>query len=537
MTPRKPELSTTPTKIDKLISRIDAGEIKIPAFQRGYVWKQNQVIELMESIFKDYPIGSILLWEAAEADKLKSERNVAGYKIPDRGENWPVNYVLDGQQRISSIYGVFSANSEQIANDYNPNVDIFEIYYDFDSQTFLSKSEIPGNKSKSIVPLRHMIDPIKLIDEISSLKKEHHDAAKILSSKFLNYEVPVVHIKSRTKEEVGVIFERINNTVTRLNTLDLMTAWTWTEDFHLIDSINELTDELESKGFGGIDPKLILQNIAGMTIGSTKTENILKLTGDRVRDNWDKFCNSIRLSIDLLSTDLKCRHIDFLPYHQQLTGLVRFYSRSSKPSAEQLKAIKSLFWRTSFSNRYSSGQTTAKMDADIEVFDEFLNYNYVNLLEYNVTIDSKDLIFTQFSKSNPTTRAFLLLMAQFQPLDLTNGQSIDLNNALSLYNRSEFHHVFPNSYLIKHGFKKGKRFSLMNFCFLPSLSNKQIGSNPPSKYMLEITPANLKPKILESNLLPIDSDTYSNLNYEDFLSERARIVLGKIDELIEHPGA
>jgi uncharacterized protein with ParB-like and HNH nuclease domain len=83
---KKPELNPTSLKIDKLISRIDNGEIKIPAFQRGYVWRQNQIIELLESLVKQYPIGSILLWEATEKEKLKSTRNIAGYRIPDRGE-------------------------------------------------------------------------------------------------------------------------------------------------------------------------------------------------------------------------------------------------------------------------------------------------------------------------------------------------------------------------------------------------------------------------------------------------------------------
>ncbi|MEY3767629.1 MAG: hypothetical protein RLZZ11_699, partial [Cyanobacteriota bacterium] len=72
---KKPELNPISLKIDKLISRIDDGEIKIPAFQRGYVWKQNQIIELLESLLRQYPIGSILLWEANEKEKLKSTRN------------------------------------------------------------------------------------------------------------------------------------------------------------------------------------------------------------------------------------------------------------------------------------------------------------------------------------------------------------------------------------------------------------------------------------------------------------------------------
>ncbi|EEF4022679.1 DUF262 domain-containing protein, partial [Salmonella enterica] len=138
---KKPELNTSSLKIDKLVNRINEGEIKIPAFQRGYVWRQNQIIDLMQSIANDFPIGSILLWEANEKEKLRYTRNIAGYLLPERGDNWPVNYVLDGQQRLSSIYGVFSGETQQdnTTTKYNPSLNIFEIYYDFKGKRFLSK--------------------------------------------------------------------------------------------------------------------------------------------------------------------------------------------------------------------------------------------------------------------------------------------------------------------------------------------------------------------------------------------------------------
>lgn len=104
-----------------------------------------------------------------------------------------------------------------------------------------------------------------------------------------------------------------------------MTAWTRTNDFHLIDSIDELVEELEDKGFGNIDNRLILQVISGMLIGSTKTENILRLTGDKVRDRWDDVKEAMRKVVDFLATEIQCKNIDFLPYHQQLVPLGRMY--------------------------------------------------------------------------------------------------------------------------------------------------------------------------------------------------------------------
>lgn len=529
---KKPELNTTPLKIDKLINRIDEGEIKIPAFQRGYVWKQNQIIELLESLVKQYPIGSILLWEATEKEKLKSTRNIAGYKIPERPDNWPVNYVLDGQQRLSSIYAVLSdrVEQEESSDKYNPELDIFEIYYDFSKEIFLPKNEIDAT-SKAIVCLRNIIDPIKLVDELSELDKKYHADAKKLSSIFLNYEIPVVQIKNRTKGEVGVIFERINNTGTKLNTLDLMTAWTWTEDFHLLDSTDALLEDLEEKGFGSIDPKLILQIVSGVIIGSTKTENVLRLTGERVRDNWQKVEESIKSAIDFLSTEIKCSNIEFLPFHQQLIPLSRFYSKNKRVSSEQVDILKKYFWRTSFSDRYSTGQTTLKMDSDIEFIDKISDYDYSEINLYNVSISEKELISTQFSKANPITRSFLLLSAQKGPLDLTNGGVIDLGRSLSSFNRKQYHHVFPNAFLTKQGQQKSKRFSVANFCFLPANSNKRISSKNPSDYFDNIVPHDKKEIILQSNMLPSDPSIYTNDDFDRFLGERAKLILTEIDAI------
>ena len=530
--PRKPELNTNPLKIDKLIRRIDEGEIKIPAFQRGYVWKQNQVIELLESVTKQFPIGSLLLWEATDKEKLRSTRNIAGYQIPDRADNWPVNYVLDGQQRLSSLYGVFSEHVEQDAatEKYNPHLDIFEIYYDFAKKIFLPKSEVPAS-TQTMVKLRHLIDPVKLVDELGGLEKAYHQDAKELSSKFLNYEIPVVQIKNRTKEEVGVIFERINNTGTKLNTLDLMTAWTWTEDFHLLDSIEALLEELDDKSFGKIDEKLIIQIVSGVIIASTQTENVLKLTGERVRDNWALVVESLKSAIDFLATEFECRSIEFLPFHQQLVPLARFFSKKKRFTDDQRRALTKYFWRTSFSDRYSTGQTTAKMDDDIAIMDQFSDYDYSGLAKYQVTTTERELRSVQFSKANPLTRASLLLVAKNGPLDLANGRKVDVGDALTEFNPKQYHHIFPNSFLKKLGVEKSKRFSVVNFCFLPADSNKKISSKAPSEYFTKVIPAAERDGILKSNFLPTDSAIYAADDYEGFLAARVKLLLAEVSRL------
>src|SRR5215467_1335103 len=240
------EITPSAVKIDKLIDRVADGDIKIPAFQRRFVWKQDQVIELLDSIYHNYPIGSILLWNSDE--KLKATRNVCGFAIPERPVSYPVNYVLDGQQRLSTIYAVFCKNRTQDLSDSNqPELDIFDIHFDLDAAKFRSGSDlIQGNHS---FPLQSLFDIRAFFEALKPLPEPYQLVVKALHSKFNNYEVPIVTITKRAKTEVGTIFERINNTGTDLSTLDLMVAWTWSEDFHLQEKITELLDLLEGKEF------------------------------------------------------------------------------------------------------------------------------------------------------------------------------------------------------------------------------------------------------------------------------------------------
>ena len=528
---KRPEINPTSEKIDKLLNRINTGDIKIPAFQRPFVWKQNQIIELLDSILNNYPIGSVLLWNSTE--RLKHTRNIGGFQIPENAEEYPVNYVLDGQQRISTIYAVFSNNykEDESSAPYNPKIDLFDIYFDFNQNNFRPKSEIE-EINDAMICLRDFLDAAKLIDSLMTLNSVFHENAKNLYSKFINYEIPVVTVKNRSKHEVGMIFERINNTGTKLGVLDLMTAWTWTDDFHLQEKSVELFEEIDVKGFGKISQNILLQSLSGVIQDDSTTKAIIDLDGDIVRDNWDRYCEALKKTIDFLATDLLCHNIDFLPYQQQLGALTKFFSIGGIPQPEEFEALKKWFWRSSFSDRYSSGRTTAKINADIEFIIEVRNQNYSKLSNYKPNIDEAKLIETKFSKANVATRALLLLMAQYSPKDLVKNVNIDLKSALSKYNRKEFHHIFPNAFLKTNGYDKNQIFSLMNFCFLPSDSNKKISSKSPSDYFFSIVDQTHFYAILESNLMPTDKLIYSNDNYEEFIGNRSKLVLAKLGERI-----
>jgi hypothetical protein len=519
------EITPSAVKIDKLMSRVAEGDIKIPAFQRHFVWDQEQVVELLDSIYCDYPIGSLLLWNSQE--KLKATRNICGFCIPDRPESYPVNYVLDGQQRLSTIYAVFCKDRSQ-SSDGNDNADLeaFDIYFDLDSRKFRTKADfISGNQT---LPLKCLFDITAFLKVLKDLPEKYHGAVKELHTKFNNYEVPIVTITKRSKTEVGIIFERINSTGTKLTTLDLMVAWTWSEDFHLQEEINDLLEVLEGKGFGDLPEKTILQCLSAIINKSTSTRAILELDPKQVHDQFAQLVASMEKAIDFLATQLNASR-DFLPHVQQLIPLTFFFSCVNSASNDQAKWLKQWFWKTSFSRRYSA-QTDEKMDADILFFEQLLKGSSDGLSKYNYTITADQLIKQKFTKNSPLVRAFLLLLAQNHPFDLVNGTYVDLGKALSEYNSKEYHHIFPRAHLKKREFPPEKINSLCNFCFLTSDSNKKISSKSPSEYFVNVVPQNIRGEILESNLMPLNKEVYEKSDYETFLKLRSQKVLEFLDK-------
>jgi hypothetical protein len=310
-----------------------------------------------------------------------------------------------------------------------------------------------------------------------------------------------------------------------------MIAWTWSEDFDLREELIDLKEHLENKGFGDIPEKIILQCISGILESTTKTRDILELNPERVRKNMEILEDSLEKTIDFLSTELNVVSRDFLPHSHQIVPLAFFFSKINSPNNEQCKILKSWFWKTSFSNRYSAS-TDTKMNDDIEFFKKVLRKKYRGIEKYTYTIDEKTLLNQTFSRSNPFTRAFLLLLAQKKPLNLVNGSKIDLGEALSAYNSKEYHHIFPREFLKKQGIETSKINSICNFCFLPADSNKKISNKSPSEYMTNVVPKDKYDKIIDSNLLPIRKTIYAKNQYDEFLKQRAEVILEFLDSQI-----
>lgn len=519
-------LDTDTTYIKNLTDDIKKGEIKIPQFQRKFVWKEQQALDLLDSIANNYPIGSLLLWRTST--KLATERNIGDFKLPETDDLTPTDYVLDGQQRITVIYSCLGAPD---------NEEGFAVVYDLDSNQFLPA---PLEHNPKMFPLRWLYETTKMLNFRTSLqsfpKHEGYQATlDTLISAFTNYKIPVVTLKDLSLEEVCPIFERINISGTKLAMFDLMVAATWSKTFDLNEEVDRIITSLEPKGFGDIEPNTILKCLSAVQYGGTKKDQILKLRDlpETEMDSLvDRTSEALLKTIDTLTTEFRIYSWEFLPYEALVIILCYIFSNSHSLSSEKLIRVRQWFWRASFSERYRVGGENF-LSKDLEVVQKFIIEEQGDEVDIGNIPTSSQLLNTSFRINNSRARAIILALAVQKPRNLTNGAFIDTAIALSNYNRKQFHHIYPKGYLKSINAQENHN-SIVNICILAASENNTISDSDPHEYLPGCI-ERLKESataVFASNFLPApDSFAFGEASYEDFLNKRGSLLSTHIEKL------
>lgn len=507
--------------IRKILDTVVSGEIRIPAFQRGFVWEMDRVAYLLDSIYKGYPFGSLLFWRTKQ--QLLTERDLGTFTLPAPHADYPIDYVLDGQQRLTSIFTVFQ--TELVAG---PSSEWADIYFDLEATGNPQDSyfeAIPtgaGYDKNRYFPMNVLFDSVKYRAATEHLKSEQTAIVDRLQEKFKEISIPIQLLKSEDRSIVAIVFERINHLGVALDTLQLLSAWTWSDDFDLIDKFKELREELADFGFEGVgdDADLVLNCVAGVLTGEPGAEKLLELNGAEVRAQFPRVENGIHGAIDFLRTQLKVVHLKLLPYPSMLVPLAAFFAEQDGKEVvyggHTYMAIKRWFWRTCFSGRYTS-QTRKTTIHDIDQMVRLKNgkTSSIDEIESNV---SAGFFMNSFRVGAAATKTFVLLLANNAPQSLLSGKNIDLDKVLQRYNRSEFHHIYPRAFLRELEIAEGSINVLGNFCFLSAAENKSIGRKKPSMYINELVDgAEARTVALASAFCHIDQ---FDDQYEKFLQMR-----------------
>jgi hypothetical protein len=520
-------LETGTAFIKDLIADVKKGEIKIPQFQRKFVWKEKQAFDLLDSIASNYPVGSLLFWKTP--DKLAIERNIGDFRLPETDDLTPTSYVLDGQQRITVIYSCLGAPDSEEG---------FAAGFNLQNESFLEK---PPQHDPLVFPLRWMYDTTKMLDFRTGLRTypERENYQKLLDNlinAITNYRVPIVILKDLSIEEVCPIFERINSSGTKLSMFDLMVAATWSHrQFDLNEEATNIASALEAKGFDTIERDTILKCLTAVKFGGIKKEQILSLRNipkEEMEDLVEVTSEALLKAVDLLSTEFKVYCWDFLPYEALIIVLSYICSRVDVLSGEKLVRLRQWFWRASFSERYRVGGE-GFVSKDLEEIHKFI-IEEQGAPDFIGEIPSAErLTKSIFRIVNSRARAFILALATKKPKNITNGAVIDTTEALSRFNKKQFHHVYPRAYLRRIS-EPHEHNSLVNICMLAASENSAISDTDPHVYLpkcIKLLRENAEP-VFESNLLPSPRlFRYGNASYEEFLRERCELLTEYVKDL------
>lgn len=506
--------------IRKVIEQISSGAIRIPAFQRGFVWDAEHVAYLMDSIYKGYPFGAVILWRTKE--KLNSERNLGPFELPKGQADYPVDYVLDGQQRITSIFGVFQTELEAKGDDSWTH-----IYFDMSATADLQESQFVALDEETVDAGRHF--PISTFFDVTSYRLATRNLTESqaieidsVQAKFKEAIVPTQEIVTDDRAKVAIVFERVNRLGVELDVFQLLTAWTWSEDFDLQRRFNDLTETLRPHGFSEVadDTNLLLRCCSAVVAGDASPTAFVNLKGSDVRDRFDDIENGIKGAIDFLRKNLNVEALANLPYPATLVPLsVFFAAKSVKMTDDQRDILVKWFWRACFSRRYSAG-VIRNLNRDIEEAAALREGSSRSLADFATNIDA-EFFMQAFSLSTVNTRTFILLLANERPLSFVSGAQVTLSKVLQAYNRNEFHHLMPQAFLKELGATPRQINPLANFAIISASDNKVLGGVAPSIYKAKMPAAKLS-LILGRSLCP---ESLFDDHYEDFIEERcARLV-------------
>lgn len=527
-------------KYSDLINEIQKGIIKIPKFQREFVWSIDKTAKLLDSILKGYPIGTFILWQTDE--RINDIKNVGNLEIPETPEGTKVQYVLDGQQRITSLFAAYlgaqiQKTGEKKVTDYSSIfVNLDKNLSENDDQVITA--EPTGNKYISLYDVLNF-SYSKARELAEHFSEDELELINAYSTAFKTYEFSTVVLRKEDIDSAIEVFTRINTGGQTLTLFEIMSAKTYDEEqkFDMQAKWESFIKELEAIKYEGVSSTVIL-SLLSLVLSRTKEckrKTILALDKQEIIDNWENAISTLKDSIDYFRTTYRIPVSQLLPYDSLLVPFAYFFFLNrEKPKSDQRKYLEEFFWRMSLSYRYSSS-AESRLAQDIKRIDQILKSQRPDYSDIRVYLDKpQTLIETNFSAGNSYCKAVLCLLAYQEPKDFQDNGKVILDNSwLKIASSKNYHHFFPKKYLENNEIANSN--SLVNITFVSDRLNKRtIRARAPSSYIGDFSDENSDiNKALNSHFIDINGFGIESDDYETFLNARAKRIFDELKARID----
>ena len=406
------------------MERIAAGKIRVPKFQRTFVWKQQDMHALLGSVLHGFPIGSILVWDTAQ--DIESTDRVGPIEVSPPPDG-VVGYLLDGQQRVSTLFGTLRFQDE--GTSIVDSID-WRVYFDLQTLEFL-RSPSRGVRVQHF-PMASLLDTAGFIEVCRRIMSSDEDRDRLqrwvqeadrLANAFRNYQLPLIYVREADLDTAVSVFARLNRTGRKISADEMVSALTYRKgEFHLAEKLDGFKCNLANQGFKNLDRVFLLRAVLaalGRDIYAKDWADLVVKQDLRTKlpESFEAAAGGINNALIFLK-GLGVTSDRLLPYGLQLVMLGEFFRLCPEPDDGMTAKLRRWFWVTSFTGWFGGGSSTQATRALREIRDLALGKGF----EFSaVDLDAPALPFpNRFDGRSARVRAFLLYLVSLHPQSIRN---------------------------------------------------------------------------------------------------------------------
>ena len=420
---RRPEARAF--KIEALLAEVRLGRMRIPSFQRRLNWEREDVCKLFDSLYRGYPVGTLLFWETtAEPGEMHF-----GSVTVSAGKRNDALWVVDGQQRIVSLTRVMLAPE--------PDADEFALYFDLDEAKFIAAlSQVKRNEDLARwLPMTEVLDSERLfqwlLERVPDNKKRRERAIQ-LGKSIREYDIPAYLLRTRNENILREVFERINSSGKKLEALEIFDALHGARSQVRPATIPQIVSELETYDFGRVEEK-ILYRLLRVLQGADVSESgrPLRLSDDKAAETAYRETTQTAASvIQFLKREGGIPHYELLPYKQPIVILGKFFHEHSSPKSRSCELLARWLWRGVLNGTHLGDNVTTRaalkcISPDDE---EGSVQRLLKMVEKRAIVYPE--VTARFNFRHSTGKLLVIALLELDPRDLQTGQHLNLSTFL-----------------------------------------------------------------------------------------------------------
>jgi hypothetical protein len=455
---------------------LERGLFAVPELQREFVWNARKACDLLDSIYRHYPIGTMLVWKTNRRNEVQLRKHLH-ILPPYNPSNSDIYFLIDGQQRLSVLWNLLKGQAQVVLNSDGKEVDFGAMYFNpyarDGERRFLYRRRPVGEFGHQIIRVVDLLSPTwhNRVGKRGARTKQKIEACR---NAIRGYKALIVFCETHDLAEVRETFIRINSLGMRIGAADRAFARASRLDMrgHVRDALSRLKHD-----FGAVKRTTVLQTIAlalgHRELGERAIDSMITRLENkdearkRFEKIWPRLREAIGRAVDFVVSELGVPSFQFLPSEPMIIilALFFFHNKNVRPSRAAKRRLKQWFWSTGLGARYTGRGYRPNLLSDAS-FVARLSDSPGAKGAYMVKVPRHVLRTTDYRLPGPVSNAFLCLLHLRSPCYLEDGTPVPAGEISSRSNRHDKHHIFPRSLLAKHGIAPSRYNGIVNICYL-----------------------------------------------------------------------